>query len=290
MGGDGGVIASNRRYMRGAGTADCTADAGGGAGGAGKVDPALAEIEARRAMVTCALTNQPLQFEDGAGGGAIVVCPYGRLYNKEPIVEALLRRKRSNEEIEQLSHIRTLKDLREIRVKTASGKPVCPITNKELNGKIAAYATFPGNTEGENNYNVFSERAFTKEMKDMLDDYGPIEEKIRLIPPPSALEDIKRALEEKRAAAAESKKNKKKSKKSSDMKDKKERKRKRSSGAEEEAAVDGNDIPSKKTQAASASATASVASNTKNEVLSSLFTKPSTKQSEKERKDSLFAR
>ena len=26
MGGDGGVIASNRRYMRGAGTADCTAD------------------------------------------------------------------------------------------------------------------------------------------------------------------------------------------------------------------------------------------------------------------------
>jgi len=77
MGGDGGVIASNRRYMRGAGTADATGDSA--RGGNESIDPAVAEVEARRAMVTCALSGRPLQF----GERTVVTCPYGRLYHKE---------------------------------------------------------------------------------------------------------------------------------------------------------------------------------------------------------------
>ena len=81
MGGDGGVIASNRRYMRGAGTADHTGDVSRSNSGA---DADVVRQEAARAMRFCALSQKPL--EDGA---AIVACPYGRLYLKEAALEAL---------------------------------------------------------------------------------------------------------------------------------------------------------------------------------------------------------
>jgi len=115
MGGDGGVIASNRKYMRGAGTADHTADrcsGGGGGGGSGArkaVDPAVARIELRRSLATCALTGRRfLLFDDGDDDRRqqkIVACPYGRLYDREAAVEALLRRaKRQQQKQKQQQH------------------------------------------------------------------------------------------------------------------------------------------------------------------------------------------
>jgi hypothetical protein len=192
MGGDGGVIASNRRYLRGAGTADTVGDAAKQS--AGK-DPALVTQELARDMTTCALTGQPLLFAENQ---AIVACPYGKLYIKEAAIEALLRRK-THDRDNLGSHIKGIRDLHDVRFRTAKGKdgmlvPTCPITEKELNGQIPAYLLLPGNAD---NVNVLSERALT-EMKELIDDYGPVEKKIRLAPPESVLEEVKKELEESR--------------------------------------------------------------------------------------------
>mmetsp|Transcript_34789 Transcript_34789/g.52521 ORF Transcript_34789/g.52521 Transcript_34789/m.52521 type:complete len:274 (+) Transcript_34789:141-962(+) len=174
MGGDGGVIASNRRYMRGAGTADHTADA---KRSASLSDEVGADRErCRQIMTTCAVTGSSLNFQPyGAGEkkkdeadegvtaeGAIVACPHGRLYGKEAAVEALLRRKQKGleggeEDEADWSQVRGLKDLHSVRFRVvAAGKkgstsfvgehhsqqrhiPVCPITGVELNGAVAAF-------------------------------------------------------------------------------------------------------------------------------------------------------
>lgn len=246
MGGDGGVIASNRRYMRGAGTADTVGDVS--KHGAGK-DPALVAEELTRIMTTCALTGQPLKFEEET----IVACPYGKLYKKEAAVEALLRRK-THDTDELGDHIKGLKDLHEARFSTTKGKdgtvvPICPVTEKELNGHIPAYLVLPGNPD---EVNVVSERVLT-EMKDLIEEYGPIERKIRLAPPEAVLEEVKRELDERR------------SKKKSDKK----RKHDGSKGAA---------LPSKKPSSklvVNARAKVSAAVKT-NEILSSLFTTEKT--------------
>jgi hypothetical protein len=244
MGGDGGVIAATRKFMRGAGTADQTADAARSK--KGETDPAIVEMEAARAMTTCALTGKPLDFDQ-----AIVTCPYGRLYQKEAAIEALLRRKEHDAIGE---HVRGLKDLYPVRFLIERSVPVCPITGKELNGQIAAFVCLPGGEE----VNVLSERALS-EMKDLLADYGPIEQKVRLAPPASVMDQVKEQLEQER-----SKKDKKK-------------------------------INSKKT-ILPAETTITVTSKRttttlpKNDALSSIFTKPTSNLSEKERTDNLFAR
>jgi Rtf2 RING-finger len=227
MGGDGGVIASNRKYMRGAGTADHTGDSASSSRDA--KDPAVEREEMHRSMKTCAVSNKPLHFvqqesSDGAAGGGttIVACPYGRLYNKEAAVEALLRRKRADKqqdgkEDELGSHIRGLKDLYEVRfhfVKQEGGEliPTCPIRGSELNGQIPAVVLVPGGSEGQ--VNVVSERAI-QEMGEqaIMEDYGPIHEKIRLAPSAAALVEIKKALSEKRASEEKTNKKHKKDKK-----------------------------------------------------------------------------
>lgn len=223
MGGDGGVIASNRRYMRGAGSAECTADAASTARDA--KDPAVEREEMHRSMKTCAVSNKPLHFQEqqesssaGGGGvsGTIVACPYGRLYNKEAAVEALLRRKRDKQEKDELgSHVRGLKDLHEVRfhfVKQGDGEliPTCPIRGTELNGQIPAVVLVPGGGADGRQVNVVSERAI-QEMGEqaIVEDYGPIQEKIRLAPSAVALVEIKKALSEKRATEEKDKKHKK---------------------------------------------------------------------------------
>lgn len=59
MGGDRGVIASNRRYMRGAGSATCTADSIRHNNSHGANDPAVLEMETTHAVRHCAITDQP---------------------------------------------------------------------------------------------------------------------------------------------------------------------------------------------------------------------------------------
>jgi len=135
MGGDGGVVATNRRYMRGAGSADHTADSGK----ASAVDIAEAERERLQQMLrTCAITGTVFDFSSsgssssgcgniGAGEGGesgIVACPYGYLYGREAAVKALLRRVQQSRKQgggEEAStpdigwHVRGLKDLHPVR-------------------------------------------------------------------------------------------------------------------------------------------------------------------------------
>ena len=105
MGGDGGVVATNQRYMRGAGSPDHTANSSR----ASALDVAEAEKEwLQQGMRMCAITGQSFDFtppDDRADGDTnsgskaraqnfqstgIVVCPYGRLYSSEAAVQALL--------------------------------------------------------------------------------------------------------------------------------------------------------------------------------------------------------
>jgi len=143
MGGDGGVVATNRRYMRGAGSADHTADSNR----ASALDVAESERERlQQAIRNCAITGTPFDFTppsddlvDGVKSsgsqvshhkknGGIVVCPYGRLYTREAAVQALLRRMeqhgsqpKGGERSECMVtpeigwHIRGLKDLYAVR-------------------------------------------------------------------------------------------------------------------------------------------------------------------------------
>lgn len=270
MGGDGGVIASNRRYMRGAGTADHTADSSRSRG-----EKQLSDKEdALERMRTCALTKAPLRF----GEQTIVACPYGRLYHKEAAVEALLRRKQDGQD-ELGSHIRGLKDLHEARFllteKTDKSRvPSCPVTGQEFNGQHPVILLVPGNKE---THNVVSQKAF-KQLGDeaLKTEYGPFKDEIRLAPPASELEEIMEALEAKREEKLKSKKSKKE-KKRKDGSDNKPSKQ--SSRPLKAAKTGAADVARERVQDAVKS----------NEVLSSLFNS-NKKISEKERSDNLFAR
>lgn len=170
------MIASSRKYMRGAGTADHTGDAAAGHGHQ-KVDPEVQKEQRARDFRSCAVSGAPLDY-----AAPIVACPYGRLYGKERALQALL------DKDERLAHVRGLKDLADVRfhVPTKGGAPSCPITEKELNGLVPSFVLIPGNT---NQPNVVSERGLS--MKDLLEDYGPVERTLRLLPPPEDLEEIR---------------------------------------------------------------------------------------------------
>ena len=282
MGGDGGVIASDRRYMRGAGQADHTADSKR----ASKAAIAKAEAEAQvETMTTCAITGASINYKED-----IVTCPLGRLYGREAAVEALLRRKveegkdpkaastngssggtsGSNEKVVGWQ-VRGLKDLHSVRFqlekKVSNGDnlrvPVCPITSVELNGIQPAFLIVKSKQKnkgvdgnGEDGPNVLSEKAI-KEMGvvALQEDYGPFDkdDMIRLAPPPAIQNDIKLKLKEKRqnekAAKASKKKRKKEDTSTNDGRD---------SGVKRiciEASASGG--PSKRTKASSSSSSSS---------------------------------
>lgn len=262
MGGDGGVIASNRKYMRGAGTADHTADA------SRKVDEKASPEERMR---TCHLTKAPLQLKE-----PIVACSYGRLYSKEAAVEALLRRKQSG--VDELgSHIRGLKDMYAVKfhlAKDAKGSeiPVCPVTGVELLGKHPALLI--SSNKGEE-ANVISERA-VKEMgmESLQAEYGPFDtsDLVRLAPPESMMEEIRQAVETKQ----QSSKGKKRKKQNADIALKKIKSQ--------------NTSLHRKGSVADAARKRVVSAVASNEVLSSLFASTTGPVSEKEKNDNLFAR
>lgn len=289
MGGDGGVIASNRKYMRGAGTADHTADSSRSRGEKQVSDRA----DALERMTTCALTKAPLQF----GKQAIVVCPYGRLYHKEAAVEALLRRKQSQDSSiddtnsnggdELGAHIRGLKDLHDARFSLVekSGNegtprlPSCPVTGQEFNGQQPVFLLTPGNPEMTN---VLSQRAFKEMGKEALQtEYGPFKDKIRLAPPAMEMDEIIKAVEAKRSAKSSSKSKKEKKRKQRDNND---------------AVVDLSKQSPKKLKSSSKGEVATLARGRvenavkSNDVLSSLFTTSDRTMSQKERNDTLFSR
>jgi hypothetical protein len=209
MGGDGGVIASNRKYMRGV--------------SGPKVNVSEAERDAQmQTMKTCALTGAKLDYSN------IVACPYGKLYHREAAVKALLRRVEGKNEKSEDSvigdHIRGLKYLATVRFnlieKMENGEkiqsPLCPVTQVELNGIQPAFLIVKkkskGSSQDSDQVNVISEKAMKEIGLEALNEqYGPFQlnDCIRLAPPASMMEEIKIQVEEKRSQKKISTKKKK---------------------------------------------------------------------------------
>jgi Rtf2 RING-finger len=272
MGGDGGVIASNRKYLRGAGTADHTGDS------QRHTEKTSDKQVSQELLRLCYLTKAPL-FQTNQ---AIVADPYGRLYHKEAVVEALLRRKHPSEQDEFGPHVRGLKDLHPVRFHLNHQIPMCPVTGAELNGQQPAFL-IPQHPHQHNNnsydkdgVNVISERAI-KEMgvEALQSDYGPFERSslVRLAPPPSMMEEIIEAvrIQQEHELTRQSKKEKK-------------RKLKHHGQVEQ-----GRKNVKMDRQLTAARQRVQSAVQT-NDILSSLFTDNTTSKSDKEKKDALFAR
>ena len=265
MGGDGGVVATNRKYMRGAGTADHTGDYG-------KSQQAQS-FNALEAMSTCALTKGKINMEL-----PIVACPYGKLYQKEAAVQALLRRKTHKDEDSLGSHIRKLSDLYDVRFHYENTKPTCPVTSKALNGTIPAILLVPGKPDTPN---VLSESAFSSlSTNELEEEYGPIQRKVRLAPPNELLKEIKKQVQEEQLKESLEKKQKK---------DKKKKRKREESSQNEKPSKDRSKSSGPKSATAGAARSRVESAIQSNKVLSSIFT---TKKSisEKEHKDNLFAR
>ena len=245
MGGDGGTVSTNRRYLRGAGSASHTADAkrSGGA-------PSDDERERlRQVMTTCTITGATLDLT-GSSGDIIVACPYGRLYSREAAVRALLRRMESGAaasadgkvtEPDIGYHVRGLKDLYPVRFQatkqdgsskcSGSGPKyaaVCPLTGVELNGSSPAILIVKNKppkkkksehedktAESDMSPNVLSERAIREVgIESLQEQYGPFHMAncIRLAPTVvgGVFDKVKSDLEARRAEEKKAKKDKKK--------------------------------------------------------------------------------
>lgn len=249
MGGDGGTVSTNRRYLRGAGSASHTADAKR-SGGAPTDDERERLLQV---MTTCTITGAALDLTGSSGD--IVACPYGRLYNREAAVQALLRRMESGAaaasgadgkaaEPDIGYHCRGLKDLYPVRFQVSqkdgngSGSgpkyaAVCPLTGVELNGSSPAIlivknkapkkkkskdndeAAQDSHSDADASPNVLSERAIREVGVEALqEEYGPFDMAncIRLAPTVvgGVFDKVKSDLEAKRAEEKKSKKDKKK--------------------------------------------------------------------------------
>lgn len=204
MGGDGGTVAANRAYLRGAGKADHTADHNSSVRNRSRVEDEV--TRARAVFETCALTGSALDHTDDD----IVTCPYGKLYKKEEALEDLLRRSRTvggggNDDVGGLgTHIRGMRDLHPLKfhLTERGGMLTCPITGSNIGSGSVPSFVIVRNSKGVvqgNQPNVLSERAI-KEMgvKGMQAEYGPFEERdmIRLAPSKTIFEDIRTKWEE----------------------------------------------------------------------------------------------
>ena len=305
MGGDGGVIASNRKYMRGAGTADHTGDLN---------RHAAQKFNAREVMTTCALTKTPLHTSASGGGSTLVADPYGSLYHKEAAVQALLTRKQRDDSGKSSStttigpQVRRLADLYEVRFyreeRSKSLDPTCPITGKALIGNIPAILLVPGK---EGVCNVVSESALSQLSPEEFEaEYGSIRKRIRLAPNPILLEKTKEQLQLEREKEDEERRKAKKEKKK-DKKSKRKRDGTEKGRSTSEKKKRSDESKGKKNSEASTRNSSVVKSSSsvgkqiqsrvdsaieKSSVLSSLFTNKAaqSKISEKEKKDNLFAR
>ena len=269
------MIATNRTWMRGAGKACTTGDCN---------RRGNADYDSKEIMQNCSLTHQTLNYKSME----IVVCPYGRLYQQEVALEALLRRMESS--VDELPHVRNRKDLFPARFSLSSsddagdGKVIaCPVTGKELNGSLPAILIHPGKPDKPN---VLSKAALSTLSKEELEEeYGSLGDKttmIALAPTGEALEKIR---EEWKVVLEEAKRKKKHKKDKKHKKTKNNNKRKHSGDEAEEKKEETTSSSNKKP------ATASTNNNNNNNssALDSLFTKKK-KISTKEQKDSLFAR
>jgi hypothetical protein len=194
MGGDGGVIATQRAFARGVGKNE-----------ENKHDGKSVQNDQTVRATSCALTNEPLQ-------DPIVCCELGYLFNKEALITALLEKNLP----EEFSHIRGLKDIKELKFQTilstssssttsstssssssatsSSSLRVCPITQDEFNGHHGFFAIW---TTGY----VLSEKAIREMTIDSLQsEYGPFQnhDLIKLIPLEHEMDHLRAAMHHRR--------------------------------------------------------------------------------------------
>lgn len=199
MGGDGGVIASQRKFVRGTKDPDAAEEV--------KHVRQNQEFRARHCAQSSTKLVEP-----------IVCCELGNLYSKEAILTALIEKSMNP----KFAHIRGLKDIKQLKFVPNPNYSIadeqdgempamflCPITNVEFNGAQPFVAIW---TTGH----VLSEKALREIGIDALQaDYGPFEsdDVIKLIP----LDDELDALQHKMVVRRSQKKDKSK-KRSSDEK------------------------------------------------------------------------
>lgn len=159
MGGDGGVVAAKREFMRAGGTSAAPEDEG----------KSVSQTQAIRSRL-CALSQTELQ-------DPVVACKFGNLYNKEAVLGALLDKNMPS----SLSHIRKMKlDVKEVKfhVSSSSGSRSCPLTGLDFNGVVPFFFIWPTGF-------VLSEKA-VKEMgmAALQEEYGPFseDELVKLLP------------------------------------------------------------------------------------------------------------
>eukprot|EP01039_Chlorochromonas_danica_P005556 gene5556-6118_t len=220
MGGDGGVIATKRQFVRGAKKANEESN-----------QKLSRNQEQHLRATTCCLSGERLS-------DPIVCCELGNLFNKDAILQALLEKRLAHG---GLSHIRGLKDLKALKFtplvhdnrQDGDADPclfMCPVTNQEFNGLYPFYVIW---TTGW----VISEKAI-KELgiESLQSEYGPFTEQdlVRLIPQDIEMDAQRAAMHDRRAAAKASKKAHSKDKKENGDDGEKGKKRKKDVAEQEE--------------------------------------------------------
>eukprot|EP01041_Mallomonas_annulata_P012958 gene12958-27345_t len=195
MGCDGGVIATKRKFMRG-----------------GKTEQKGDGINVKKTQIMrmklCAQSSTPLREP-------IVACELGNLYNKEELIRALLNKNLNP----SFSHIRGLKDVKELRLtrnvdyeesKETNGEMqsmyICPVTMMEFNGLSQFVVIWSTGF-------VLSERAVREiGIGGLQAEYGPFDadDVCRLLP---LTEDLPAQVSQLNARRSKSKRDKKESKK-----------------------------------------------------------------------------
>ena len=176
MGGDGGTIAANRKYMRGYKDHSVRLE--------GRDERACA----REKIGSCAITGAPLQEP-------IVACELGNFYNKEALLQGLLTKSLG----EPFAHVSRLKDVKTLMLKRAADKVSieCPVTGVELNGSQPFFVVWSTGC-------VLSERAVKEVgLEQLQDEYGPFSalDLVAVAPLDAALPEARVRMEERRALA-----------------------------------------------------------------------------------------
>lgn len=167
MGGDGGVIATQRKYLR------ASKDA------SNEIGDSKSRSQLEDKTKYCSYDSQPLT-------DYIVVCKLGNFYNKETIINALLNKSIQKSEFR---HIKGLKDIKDAKFKLNSKndstaqllgklKYVCPVTGDELNGIHPFYIIWSTGI-------IISKRALREVgIFNLNEEYGPFQESdlIKLFP------------------------------------------------------------------------------------------------------------
>lgn len=125
MGGDGGVIATQRKYLRGVTNLEDRKD-----------DPKNIREHQKMRTKVCACSSQPLTEQ-------LKACEMGNIYNAEAIITALIDKSLSP----SFAHIEKTKDLKDLKLTanpiyraessadpSAPSKYICPVTRTEFNG------------------------------------------------------------------------------------------------------------------------------------------------------------